>query len=147
MLNNLLLVQVVNTSQLIKDMHELLSTQKIACLMETEPSTQMIASMPRNSVLFKVYNEKTRLREDMAKEEREIIKKDHCIVGRDASIYGLLGMDAFILAERKAVSTILVNSYLFERFFTKIWLHERPVYEYAQVIYYNRDKDPRIGRS
>ena len=144
----ILLVQVVNTSLLIKDMDDLLSTQKIACLMKAEPSTHMIASMPRNSVLFKVYNEKTRLGEDKIK-EREVIKSDRCLLETDPRIfdraYSIFDLDAFILSERKISSIVLVNAYLFKAFFDKIWLNNRAFFEYAQVIYYTRDK-PRIGR-
>ena len=138
---------MVDTSQLIKDESDLFKTHRVACLVKSEQLANMISSSSVKNVLSKVYYEKTRLRPEMAR-ERAILKSDFCLLSIDSPlIYDLLNSDFFLFGERKGGNYLLANSFMFEKLFNRVWLNEKPVFEYNLVIYHNRDKGPRLGKA
>ena len=80
---------MVDTSQLIKDEHDLFSTKRVACLFKNEQMMNMIASSPNKNVLSRVLNQKTRLRPDMMK-ERELFEGDHCLLTPSVKLLTLM---------------------------------------------------------
>ena len=53
--------------------------------------------------------------------------------------------DIFIVGERTIANILLPSLYMLEGIFKKLWIPEK-IYEYNQVVYYNRDKQ-WIGRA
>ena len=133
------LVQVVNTSQLIKDDFDLLNNQKVACFLEDEHLTSTITNSPSKNVLTRVFNEKTWLREDM-KKEREMLKSGRCMLSRNPSISALLDSDVYFIGERSLANYLLANPIFFKSLFKKLWVNERAIAEYPLVVYHTRDK-------
>ena len=80
-----ILFQVVDTSQLIKDEHDIFNSPRMACMVKGNQLDQMISSSPVKGTLFKIYNEKTKLRPEM-KKERELLDGDRCWLGRDPKV-------------------------------------------------------------
>ena len=72
---------MVDTSQLIKNKQDLLSTKKVACMVENEQMMNLIISSPTKNILSRIFYEKTRLRPDMV-EERAIFGIDRCLLSR-----------------------------------------------------------------
>ena len=128
----------------VKDERDIFTTQKVACMLENEQLTNLIASSPTKNILWRIFNEKTRLRPDMIK-EREIIERDRCLLFRDPKMIQLLRSDIFLVGETTAGNLLMSSSYLFEEMSNKLWVNQRSFYEYNLVIYYNSDKS-RIGR-
>lgn len=52
----------------------------------------------------------------------------------------------YFVAERKMADFLLAFSYLVEKFFRKLWIAEKGIYEYRLFIFYNGDK-PVIGKT
>ena len=92
--------QVVDTSQLIKDVHDVFSSRKIACFVAHNQLYDMILSSPTKNILWKIFNEKTGLREDMV-EERKLLSGDRCLVSKNMiQIAAILkSADEFFLVE------------------------------------------------
>lgn len=140
---NFSVFQVVNTSQLIKDDQDLFSSQKVACFIEEEHLTSLIASAPSKNVLTRVFNEKTWLPPGMTK-ERHILKSDRCLMKRNPSIYSLFNSNFYLIGERSSANYVLAISFMFERLFKKLWINERAISEYPLMMYHARDK-PKIN--
>ena len=81
---------VVDTSQLVKNADDILSSPKIVCMLEHEPlMTMILSSHNKQSVLWRVY-EKTRLRPGMAIERLALNNRDRCLVNGDTYLSRLL---------------------------------------------------------
>ena len=135
-------VQVVDTSQLVKDKQDLLSTQKVVCIFKKGLLHNLASSSSKNSLLRKIYYEKSRLRPEM-KMLRELYG-DRCWVTLDRKIMQLVLANGIYVLGPKDVGNLLMSiGSLVKSFFTKVWLIEK-IYEYNLVFYYNPDK-PRIA--
>ena len=75
---------------------------------------KMIASSPNKNLLWRIFDEKTRLRPDQI-EEKQIVENERCLVPRDPKIVALLKTDAFVVGDRKMVDTFVETSLLFEK--------------------------------
>ena len=138
-------VQVVDTSQLVKNEQDIFSTSKVACMLKQDQLHNMIGSSSTKNILSRILYEKTRLRPDMAK-ERELLKSDHCLAERSPKLLSLFSSDNFFfVGERNMFHIFLTAFSLVDGFFNKLWIAEK-IYEYNLVIYYNADK-PTIGRT
>ena len=106
----------------------------------------MIVSSSTKNVLWRIFHEKTRLRPDMAR-ERAILENDRCLLPSDyVKITKIMQIsDIFIVGERTIANILLPSLYMLEGIFKKLWIPEK-IYEYNQVVYYNRDKQ-WIGRA
>ena len=130
---------MVDTSPLIKDERDVLSTKKLACLINDQLA-YMAASAPPKSTLWRIFHEFSRLRPEMMK-ERAILGNDQCLLPKHPRVLDLFSGEIYLVNERWP---ILASMFMFESIFKKMWLSEK-IYEYSQFYYYNGDK-ARIGR-
>ena len=106
----------------------------------------MVTSSPTktNTVLSRIFYEKTRLRPDMAF-ERAILESDRCLLSKHPKVFQLFDSPVFIVGEKKGSNMLAAATrVLFEGNLKKVWSKERDIYQYNLVFYYNGDK-PRIG--
>lgn len=136
-------MQVIDTSDLVKDDKDVFSTSKTACILRDSESFSMIISSPAGSILRKLY-EKTRLRPDPVK-ERETLGSDRCLITRDPFQVTNLGkLNVFFVGEKKLADFGFASSSL-EGIDYKFWVSKKPIHEYNHVIYHSPYK-PTIGR-
>ena len=134
---------MVDTSQLIKDEHDLFSSRLFPCFFDNDQLSNLIVSLPTKNVLSRIFYEKTRLRPDRV-EQRKILGKDRCLMSPDIQMLRLLKIGGFLFAERKVLHLLLAMPVFVESMPNKMWLREMN-YEYNLVTYYRRDK-PRLGK-
>lgn len=133
---------MVDTSQLIKDENDLVSTPKVACILKNGLMYKQILSSPENSILGKIYA-KTQLRPEMVKERQ--LFGDRCLFGFNIEMLKLAGSkDIFILGENDNGVLLWSASSMLKSFFNKVWMLQDKVYRHNSVFFYNIDK-PRIG--
>ena len=139
------LLQVVDTSQLIKNENEILSTRKVACMGKNDQLVNMIISSPTKNIMWRIFHEKTRLRPDMVK-EREILEDDRCLLARNLEKLEkiLKSTRIYLIADRRMIDLVLASSFIFENNIKKLWISQ-PLYEYNKVIYYHNGNNPTIG--
>ena len=139
-------VQVVDTSQLVKDEQDIISTSKVACMLKDDQLHSLIVSSRTKNVLRRIFHEKTRLRPDMAR-ERAILENDRCLLPSDyVKITKIIQIsDVFLVGERTLANLLLTSLSMLEGLLKKLWIPEK-IYEYNNVVYYNRDKQ-WIGRA
>lgn len=87
---------VIDTSKLIRSKEDILNTDKVSCFIENESEIKIAQTASKGSIMNRIYKEKIHLREDMIK-ERNLIKKDHCVIEKDSSMFGLVGSDLLII--------------------------------------------------
>ena len=134
---------MVDTSQLIKDEHDIFSSRRVACILENDQLHNMIISSPTKNILSRIFQEKTRLGPDMTK-ERELFEGENCLISRDYKMTQLFSSEIFLVGERHTADLLMSTFEGFEGIFNKLWISET-IYEYNLVAYYNGDK-PEIGR-
>ena len=142
------LLQVVDTSRLIKDDNEMFTTEKTACLLKDGQIHAMITSSPNRDVLSRIFYEKTLLKPEMEM-ERKMLGEERCLIGRNIPMTKLLEAsldDFFLVMQRQTRNTLLGSSFLLGRVFKMMWISEKKVYEYPKVYYYDGNK-PEIGKS
>ena len=122
---------MVDVSQLIKDERDILSTQKLACIVKDEAVHNLILSSPPESLLGRIY-EKSRLRPEMA-HEKAILNRDHCVVGEAFLITKLMFSDVFIAEIKSTMDIFFAASYGFGGIFKKLWISEKPIHEFRMV--------------
>lgn len=139
------LLQVVDTSQLIKNENEILSTRKVACMGKNDQLVNMIISSPTKNIMWRIFHEKTRLRPDMVK-EREILEDDRCLLARNLEKLEkiLKSTRIYLIADRRMIDLVLASSFIFENNIKKLWISQQ-LYEYNKVIYYHNGNNPTIG--
>ena len=142
--------QVVDTSQLVKDEHDIFTTQRVACFVRNETLHTMVANSPaRKNILSRIFDEKTRLRDDMAK-ERAMLKGDRCLPPRSPEMFDLMNSDVFLVGPGTSMDLLLItSSFLFGRPFKSMWITEKKITEYPMVLYYSLRKmenEQLIGR-
>ena len=132
---------MVDTSQLIKDERDILSTWKVACVLENgQLYNQAVSSRDKKNIISKIFYEKTRLRSDMAK-ERNILGGDRCLLSKDPTkISKLLNSDVYLVAERNLADFFLSGTFLVSGALKKLWISESRIFEYKKVIYYHAEK-------
>ena len=115
------------------DEHDLLTSQKTACMMKDDQLHNMVTSSPTiKNTLYKVY-ERTKLRPDMTK-ERAILETERCLVTRQHKMFYLLCSTNFVfIGERLMANLCLAAASMIEGIFKAAWLNERTIYEYRQV--------------
>lgn len=89
-------------------------------MLENDQLHNMMIEQKTKNILWKFY-EKTRFRPEHVR-ERELIKKDRCLLARSASMFQLLRSPVFFVSERKAAELFMSVSFLGDAFFRKIWL-------------------------
>ena len=92
----------------------------------------MILSSPTRNILSRIFYEKTQFRSDM-EAEREILKKDRCLLFRDPKVLQLLKSDLYLCGERTGGNLLMSSSFLFEGMFKKLWVNKRAIFEYNLV--------------
>ena len=101
----------------------------------------LIAVTPNKNVLWKLFYEKTRLREDMVK-ERQVLGSDHCWITGQSNMFQLLNSDVFALGERNLKNFLLSIPGAFT---DKDVFCNNKIYEYTLSLFYTVDK-PWIGK-
>lgn len=135
---------MVDTSHLIKDKSDLFSTHLVACFIGQ--LRNMITDSSPTNILTRVYHEKTLLRPGMVK-EMEILKGNRCHLSGDPAMANLLESSFYLIGERSVATLLGSLPFLVEPFSKrKIWFLQNNIYEYPVAVYYNPEKDPRIGR-
>ena len=132
---------MVDTSELVIDEEDAFRSRRVACVLGTGQLASLIAATPNKNVLWRLYHEKTRLREDM-ESERQLLGKDNCWITDDPNMFQLLKADGFALGERN-VKNFLIS---IPGTFVDVGLFcNNRIYEYALSLFYTVDK-PWIGR-
>ena len=110
-------------------------------MLDSGQFVSLIAATPNKNVLWRLYHEKTRLREDM-ESERQLLGKDNCWITDDPNMFQLLKADGFALGERN-VKNFLIS---IPGTFVDVGLFcNNRIYEYALSLFYTVDK-PWIGK-
>lgn len=73
-----------------------MNTKKVSCFIENESEIKIAQTASKSSIMYRIYEEKIGLREDMVK-ERKLIKSDRCVLEKDSSMFGLVGSDVLII--------------------------------------------------
>lgn len=76
---------VVDTSNVLKDKSDLLTTKRVACFIQRETEVNMAQRLPKHVLLARLYNEKTYFRDDQAL-ERSYFDTNQCLVKREKPI-------------------------------------------------------------
>ena len=112
-------------------------------MVETGQLTSLISQTPTKNLLWKVYDEKTRLRQDMLA-ERKLIGDDRCFFKRQRGLFDLIKYheNIFVVGPSNE-RNLLVSIPLFEgaNIFEAL-----KITEYRLVNFYSSDK-PEIGRT
>ena len=133
---------MVDTSELVKDEVEAFRTRKVACVLGVGQLASLIAATPNKNVLWRLFHEKTRLREDMVK-ERQFLETDHCWITGQSNMFQLLKSDIFAMGEQNAKNFLLSVPGAFTD--KGVFCNDK-IYEYALSLFYTIDK-PWIGRA
>ena len=129
---------MVDTSHLIKNEENILSTPKTACILKNGLLYNRLASSSAKSILGKIF-EKTRLRPEM-KDEQEILG-DRCLLTFNSNMLKLIvSENVFLVEEQDTGYGLFSAAYLIRGVFTKIWMLEDSVYSHNLVFYFNLDK-------
>ena len=125
--------EVIDTSHLIKNVRDIFSSQKVACLLNNDQLHNMMVSSAPNSVLRRMY-ERTKLRTDMVR-ERQSLGSNRCLITRQPAMIDLFSSNIFILGERKMAALFATASSFIKGVFNRIWLNEKEssIFEFNQV--------------
>ena len=105
-----MLLQVVDTSQLLKDETDIFKSKKVACLDESDQLTALMANSPANNILGKLY-QKTKFRADMTK-ERQLLQNESCLMPLIGfKMIKILKSDIFVLGGRKVRFCLIARRY------------------------------------
>lgn len=123
----------MDTSQLLKDEQDIFSSPKVACFLKNDQLHSMVISTQVKNILSRIFAEKTFFRADML-EERALLG-DRCLFTSDfikiAKI--IQDSDVFMLGEGTLMNMLMAGMSLLEGVFKKMWLNEKPLYEYNHV--------------
>lgn len=122
---------MVDTSQLIKERNDIFTSDMVACFIENEQITNLIASSP-TSVLSRILSEKSILRPDMAK-ERELVGSSRCVLDRDPKLFKLMQSDVFLFTEKKFLDLSLAIPLFADGLPKRLWLKKSGIYSYNLV--------------
>lgn len=130
------LFQVVNTKQLVNSLQDVLLTDRVACFADQEQEMNLLnmPNFPKNNLLYRVFNEKTKLPPDL-KAERKLLQNDHCFLHRDPSLEGLSTSDrVFFLGSQTMLSFMLTIMAMVPSIREKgIWISGETLFEYNLV--------------
>ena len=113
-----------------------MNTQRVSCFIENENEIKIARTASKSSIMYRIFNEKTSLREDMAK-EKKLIKKDRCVLEKSTRLFDLVGSNVLIIgSESLSYFAFLLMAYV--DWAVKTWLLQKDVYTYNLVLYYNR---------
>lgn len=122
---------VCDTSNIIMDAHDLLTTDKVACFMETSLTTKLAAKAPKNNIIRRVLEEKTYLKNG-----------ERCIYRR--MDYGSSLIGKFTISSRGAAMGIIT---VFNEFKMNsvVWLNSKSVYN-MNLYFYLAKSTPHVQR-
>lgn len=103
----------MDTDNLVKNQNELFKTEKTLCFFDLSAAVHLAIGSPKNSLLFRLYNEKNFLKDDQIY-EKKILKKSRCLIPQDENlIYFLSKTSSLILVSDTELNFFL---YLFQEF-------------------------------
>lgn len=133
---------MVDTTSLIKNEQDIFENdRRVACFVEYEQEMNLaLAIRSPENLLKRIFETKTKLRDDMT-EEKQILKKEKCILPlRDPSstdsMTGLALSDFYFVASRTYFDFLIV---FFSQFgmSRKAFLSSQVIEEYDSVFYFN----------
>lgn len=139
---------MVDTSQLIKNTEDVLATSKVACLLENDEIAKIAASLPRKSILSKIYYDKTRLRPNMNR-ERQLLGQERCLIQRNPKLLSLLDIDAYFVSEKTQLNLVMASALMFSEERRRLWIYGKDLYSYNRVFLYSlrhKENKQRIGK-
>ena len=130
-----LLVQVVDTSELIKNEEDIFSTNRVACFLKDEQEMKIAESSATNNLLTRIFRERTLFRTDQEK-EKKILGTDRCILEINERIGWLTNSQIFLIASKLHLSYLvaLTNGLELAR---NLWISSQTIHQFNLVIYYN----------
>lgn len=132
---------MVDTSQLIKSLHDLFRPDRIACFLDQEQEMNMIQSsnVRQNNLLSKLFKERTFFSKEM-EFERSLLKRDRCLIRQDPGLMDLTRSDRiFFVASQTVLAFMLILLSLVEKDRKRgIWIAEEIIEEYNLVGYYSK---------
>lgn len=75
---------IVDTSDLVKNSHDLLNTDKVLCWTKQNTEVNLALSLPKSAILSRLYYEKSNFKKSQ-KEEKALLS-DKCLLGRDLNL-------------------------------------------------------------
>lgn len=126
---------VIDTFDLIKNTRELLNTKKVVCFLNRDTEMNLAINSPKNTILSKLFHEKTRLRDDQVK-EKLFLNNQHCLMKLDVKMAEMLKSD-ILLVISKVESNFHLMLYAEVGFPDKIWIFNKNIQLYNVVTYYN----------
>ena len=96
---------VVDTSDLIKNSVDLMKTKKIVCFLNKDSEMNFALRLPKNTILSRIFYEKTYFRDDQMN-EKLYLRKDRCLIDLDPKLVEFAKNDdnLFIISEAECKS-------------------------------------------
>ena len=123
---------VVDSSELIKSDHELLNTNKVACLVKEEIETNIFDP---NSLISQVIKKKMNFRKDQTV-ENSLFDTGKCLLQKGTPMHLLFNSPVFYVGTQ-IFELSIYWVYTFTGMSFKVWRYSKPVHEVNHVLYYS----------
>lgn len=141
---------MIDTSNLVQNTFDLLNSKRTVCFAEKHTEMLIAIDSPKNTILSKLFYEKTELKGDQIRKKKSYFKSDHCLFGTtmqslQAIQNDLLNRDPVLMrAFKNALFVVLESEFNFYlmfisqlNFLNEIWLLKKGIQEFNAVLYYN----------